>query len=263
YCPVIEPLGGWQPGSPVLLFLHGGGLIFEAMPFHWMAAAQIVRATGARLAFLNYPLLPEATIVDSTAVALQAFQELVAGTLDGVAHVPEDIVLLGDSAGATLVLTLASELRQRGLKARHLICVSPAQCYIDDPQLRAQVAAQDAKDDMLRSSLLETLLSIMVDQAESNEFYLRPLQADYRGFSPLTVFAGTEELFYPFMPGFLAALERDQATYDYFVGEGLCHVWPYVPAPDCRWGLEKIIQTIGEAFGLGSPGAPGRQRPAR
>ncbi|MDR2105842.1 MAG: alpha/beta hydrolase [Coriobacteriales bacterium] len=241
-CPSIEPRRGWQEGSPLVLFLHGGGFIFEALPMHWMAASKIVRRSGTRVIFPSYPLLPRAGIYEANDMVLELYRQLCAR------YGHSTITVLGDSAGATLALTLTLSIlrHEPTLKVpKQLILVSPAQGIMDDPSLRARVQAQGATDVMIPPSLLYVLQRLMPQDASRDRFFATPLEQDYTGFPPTEVYCGSAEVFYPFMEGFISRLHAAGVTANFHVGEGMCHVWPYVPlAPEATQALDRIIATI-------------------
>jgi acetyl esterase/lipase len=243
-CPSIEPRRGWHQGSPLVLFLHGGGFIFEALPMHWMAAGKIVRRSGARVIFPSYPLLPRAGIYEANDMVLELYRQLCAR------YGNDAITVLGDSAGATLALTLTlSILRYEPTLQvpKQLILVSPAQSIIGTPSLRARVEAQKATDVMIPPSLLDTLQRLIPQRADRDAFFATPLEQDYTGFPPTEVYCGSAEVFYPFMEGFISRLRDAGVDVNFHVGEGMCHVWPYVPlAPEATQVLDRIIATIAQ-----------------
>ncbi|MDR2196426.1 MAG: alpha/beta hydrolase [Coriobacteriales bacterium] len=246
-CPSIEPRAGWQPGAPVVLFLHGGGLIFEALFAHWMVADKIVRRCGAYLALPAYPLLPQASIYEASDMVLEVYRQLCAR------YGHDAITILGDSAGASLALTVTlSVLRHEPeLGVPHqLILLSPAQVVINDPALRAQMDALGPGDITLSPSLLDVMQRLMSRRPERDDFFATPLEQDYTGFPPTEIYYGSEELFYPLMEGFAARLNDAGVAVGTHVGEGMCHVWPYIPfAPETTRTLDEIIATIARQNG--------------
>ncbi|MDR3036997.1 MAG: alpha/beta hydrolase [Coriobacteriales bacterium] len=243
-CPCIEPRGGWQEGDPVVLFLHGGGLIFEALPVHWMAASKIVRSTGARVVFPAYPLLPKATIYESSDAVLEVYRHI--RTL----HASETITVLGDSSGAALAVMLTHTILRHEPELgvpRQLILASPPQAVVDDPLVRARMEAQQATDAMIPFSLLGVLEALMPVREGRDSYYATPLEGSFDGFPPTTILSGTAEVFYPLMEGFISRLRAANVSVTYYPGTDLCHVYPYIPAArEGQAGLAHIIKAIAQ-----------------
>jgi acetyl esterase/lipase len=232
------------PGSaPVVLFLHGGGFIFEAVPPHWMAASHIVAKTGAELWFAEYPLLPEATAYESHDMVMAVWHKMCER------HDPASITVIGDSAGAALSLMLAhSQLASGGQMPRQLILVSPGQTLIDDPALLAQMQAIAPLDVMLPLQLLVNINSLMEVRPDRPAYVMRPLEGDFSGFPPTAVFSATREILFPQATQLAEALLDAGSLNDFVIGEGMCHVWPYTPvAPEGVRALRRIVELIAEA----------------
>jgi acetyl esterase/lipase len=243
-CYVLSPKEGVKPCAPVVLFLHGGGFIFEALTAHWIAASKIVRTTGAELWLCVYPLLPRATAYESADVVFAVYREMLA-TYDA-----NRITVLGDSAGAMLALALGRWLSKLAVKLpqpKQFILLSPVQSYVRDKDLRAQMDALVPLDAMLDTSLLDVMEQLMPVREDRDEFYALPLEGDFFGLPPLYVFSGTHEIFYPLMAGFIARVKASEVPITFYSGEGMCHVWPYVyPAPEGNKALGQIMRIIGE-----------------
>jgi acetyl esterase/lipase len=238
-CPLIEPCDGYREGAPVVLFLHGGGFVFETLPVHWTAIDRIVRATGARVAVCTYPLLPDATLYEAHDVVVAAFARLCE-QCD-----PASITILGDSAGAILALTLTHAACARGTALPgKLVLVSPGQTYVRDPEVLAAMEVQDETDVIVPLSLLEVMKELMPLRPDTPEYMATPLYGDFTGFPPVTVFSGTAETFFPLMKGFVARLQEAAVPVEFIAGEGMCHVWPYIPAPEGRRALAQVIASL-------------------
>lgn len=100
----LEPPGA---DDAVLLYLHGGGFAFGSLRTHGTLIGALARATRARTFALEYRLSPEHPAPAALEDALAAYRHLRA---EGARR----IVLAGDSAGGTLVLTSLMALRDAG-----------------------------------------------------------------------------------------------------------------------------------------------------
>lgn len=97
---------------PVLLFFHGGGWVTGGIANYTGVCSDLAKATGQTVVSVDYRLAPEhkfpAAPEDCYAVAREFFM----GHVPGVK--PEDITLIGDSAGGNLAAAVSLMARDRG-----------------------------------------------------------------------------------------------------------------------------------------------------
>lgn len=98
--------------SPLLLFFHGGGWVTGGIENYTGVCADLAKATHCTIASVDYRLAPEykfpAALEDCYAVARKYF-------LGRISHVnPDDITLIGDSAGGNLAAAVSLMARDRG-----------------------------------------------------------------------------------------------------------------------------------------------------
>lgn len=105
-CYTLHPDGRWD--GLHIFHLHGGGFVEQPEKHHWRFADNLVGTLGCRYSMFMYPLAPEHDHREITAVSRRAYREMMADT-------PQSgRVLFGDSAGGSLSLGIAQELRDRG-----------------------------------------------------------------------------------------------------------------------------------------------------
>ncbi|HML38293.1 MAG TPA: alpha/beta hydrolase [Bacillota bacterium] len=116
------------PGTgpfPVLLFFHGGGWVTGGIENYTGVCADLAKATGHTVASVDYRLAPEyrfpAAPEDCYAVAREFFMGHILDVK------PEDITLIGDSAGGNLSAVVSLMARDRGeFLPRQQILLYPA-----------------------------------------------------------------------------------------------------------------------------------------
>jgi acetyl esterase/lipase len=112
-CRLHRPSGGRVPPLPVLVYLHGGGWVWNSVDTHDRLMREYAAAAGCAVLGPDYALSPEAVFpqaVEECAAVLRWVAERGADWgLD-----PGRIVLGGDSAGANLALGAALMLREAG-----------------------------------------------------------------------------------------------------------------------------------------------------
>lgn len=92
-------------GDRVVLYLHGGGYVAGSPQTHRSIAWTLARASGARIASLDFRRAPEHPFPAAIEDAVAAFDHLLAQGWPAAS-----IVLAGDSAGGGLAFALAGEI---------------------------------------------------------------------------------------------------------------------------------------------------------
>ena len=119
-----------QPGSPDILWIHGGGFAFGSPRTHRAGAAALAKATGRAVRLIDYPLAPEHPYPE----ALNALSEI---------KEPSPLDIVGDSAGGNLALSWAL---RRGCGDR-LILLSPwLDLRVDGPSAQQNSAQHSVFD---------------------------------------------------------------------------------------------------------------------
>lgn len=102
----------------ILLFFHGGGWVTESVDSYHFVCRDMARYTGYTVVSVDYRLAPEnkfpCGLEDCYAVAKAVFQDRTGSILDNSGLPPDDIVLIGDSAGGNLTaaVSLLSKVRK-------------------------------------------------------------------------------------------------------------------------------------------------------
>lgn len=124
------PMRIFAPKQPkrgcVLLFFHGGGWVTGSIDSYDGICGDMAAQTGCTVASVDYRLAPEhpfpAAVEDCYAAAREVF--LHSGLLD---IPPEQVVLIGDSAGGNLAAAVSLMARDRGeFLPRRQILIYPA-----------------------------------------------------------------------------------------------------------------------------------------
>ncbi len=176
-----------QPGRTVL-YLHGGSFAFRFPNAHATLAARLCRQLGARALIPDYRLAPEHPFPAAPDDCEIAYRWLLR---EGITA--NNVVVAGDSAGANLALVTLQRARAAGLPLPACaVLLSPAlDCTMSSPSM----AAYDGRDPMLQ---LANLLVLRQYYVPSPHDYIHPevspLFADFRGFPPLFLQVGSEEL---------------------------------------------------------------------
>lgn len=116
-----------EGATPTALYLHGGGFVTGSIASYHALAANLAAWSGLQVALLHYrraPENPHPAALDDVMVALDWL--LKGGAGEGVDV--DRLALAGESAGATLALSAAMAVRDRGgprIAALGMLCPGP------------------------------------------------------------------------------------------------------------------------------------------
>jgi len=172
----------------VILYLHGGSFAFRFPNAYAALTARLCRRLHARALIPDYRLAPEHPYPAAPDDCEAAYRWLLREGVD-----PKNIVIAGDSAGGNLALVTLQRARAAGVPLPAcVVLLSPAlDCTLSSPSM----AAYDGHDPMLQLANLLVLRRYYVPSPQDyTNPEVSPLFADFRGFPPLFLQAGTDEL---------------------------------------------------------------------
>jgi acetyl esterase/lipase/hemerythrin-like domain-containing protein len=202
----------------VILHLPGGAFILPATPGHRTMLDRVCRACDADGLLVHYRLAPEHPFPAGLEDALAAYGFLLENGIE-----PRNIVIVGDSAGGGLALSLVLALKQQGL---------PLPCGV--VLLSALTDLSLTNPSQRFNRWRDTLLPVRRDmqnykiyrgKAPADHPLLSPVFGNFRGFPPIFAqVSSTETLLDDTLR--VARKARGQGVdFDVEVWEGLPHDW--------------------------------------
>ncbi|WP_326522838.1 alpha/beta hydrolase [Sphingomonas sp.] len=171
---------GDDDAAPAMLYLHGGGYLVSSPLAHQSVVAKACLATGARAFALDYRLAPEHPFPAQFDDALAAYAALLQ-------HYEADrIIVMGDSAGAGLALSLAMAVRDRGLAAP--ACLILASPWTD--LTNGGAAMDDDRDPQLTRAGLDRMAALVAGGAPADHPALSPHFASFANLPPMMIHVG-------------------------------------------------------------------------
>ena len=167
---------------------------------------------------------------------------LVEALLERGVH-PEDVTTIGDSAGGNLAIAIPLALKAKGRPLPgHVIAFSP---WLDMENRGATLVTNDATDALISVPLLEGMIAGVLGATTSPSAPLaNPLYADFTGFPPLYVNAGSVE---SLVDNAIRVAERAKGAgvdVTLHVAEGQQHVYPFLAGRDADVDAE--LAAIGQ-----------------
>lgn len=230
-----------QPKSDVsdqvVVFLHGGAYIFNMASAHWPLVEQILLKTNATVIVADYPLAPQAQ-------ALQAFEFMETLYNQVLENTPADnIIFMGDSAGAGLAMGFAQHLRDsRKPVPQQLVLLAP---WIDITMSNPDMAAVDKYDVVLNIKGLQLAGAAYAGDLDHTDYRVSPIYGDMAGLPKMSIFIGTHDLFIADCRKLKAKLEADTIAFNYFEYPKMIHDWVVVPnLPETKYAIDQITNLI-------------------
>lgn len=241
---VIEDVDGPVPGrwvrtgdtssGQVILYLHGGAFIMRLPQGHTGMVARLCAATKADAFMAWYRLAPEHPFPAAPEDALRAYRYL----LDR-GHAPNDVVIMGDSAGGNLALSVLHLIRGAGLPMPGGVAtLSP---ITDFAQVSGTWRLNDWRDPMYRVQHYVNPVRFYLQGASPVDPVASPYYGDLRGFPPLLfVLGGLEALLDDSVGMVRKAVEHGVAA-RLQVWRGMPHVFPLHDAlPEAAVAIREI-----------------------
>ncbi|HSW12534.1 MAG TPA: alpha/beta hydrolase [Solimonas sp.] len=172
-------------GSPVILFLHGGGYCVGSLDSHRPITASLAKAAQLPVYAADYRLAPEHPYPAALNDAVAVYRALLDAGFDR-------IVLAGDSAGGGLALATALSLRDAGLPLpAALLLLSP---WADLACSGATMRTHAAHDPMLSAAVLQRWGNEYRGRVPADHPLCSPLMAELRGLPPVLIQVGSDEV---------------------------------------------------------------------
>lgn len=236
--PGIWALPQGADSSKVLLYTHGGGFAVGSASSHRKLAGHIAKAAGMTAFVLDYRLAPENPHPAQVEDGVAAFKGLVERGIK-----PADITTIGDSAGGNLAISIPLSLREHGLPMPgHVVVFSP---WLDMENSGATLVSNDATDALITVPLLEGMIAGRLSGASNDpkDPIANPLYADFTGFPPLYITAGSVESLVDNATRLNDLATKAGVDVTLHISEGQQHVYPMLAGRDDAVDAE--LKTIG------------------
>jgi monoterpene epsilon-lactone hydrolase len=212
-----QPQGTWyvprstQSGA-TLLYFHGGGYTFHGAVSK-RVAAMLAHHCGARLFAPDYRLTPEHPHPAQAEDALAAWRHVASATP------PKRIVIVGDSAGGHMALTLLRNLQENGLP-QPALCIGLCP-WTDVGQRGASLSGNDPYD-LVQGWMALRFGEWLDPEGQYGREALSPIAHDYNGLAPLYLQAGGREV----LCDMIADFAEVQSA---FGADVMFDLWPDMP----------------------------------
>jgi len=230
----VRPKAG---GSDLrIVYLHGGAYLFEITAHHWKLIAEMAERLSAQVTVPIYPLAPEAKAHRIIGACMALHRDVLSQTS------ADDLVLMGDSAGANMALVVSLMAAREGLpKPAGLVLISPP---TDLSLANPAIHEVEKLDPWLGVPGAEEATRLYADGIDHADWRISPLYGDLSVLSPMLALTGTHDLLNPDTHVFAAKARAVGVPVEILEEPGLFHVWPLLDMPEAYTARARMVAFI-------------------
>lgn len=221
----------------LLIFIHGGAFISGPAQHHWDAVNKIVKRTNCRVWMCDYPKAPETKIEQISANIDHVYKAALA------IYLPNQISLIGDSAGGTLVTGLIQRLIKNNFRLpQKIILVSPV---FDGSMSNPQIDLVEDSDPMLSKIGVLSAKRMCVINNDLKNILISPLYGSFEKFPKTFLFLAENDITYPDQMLVVKKLKKAKIDVEVIIGENMPHIWPLLPVmKEAKKSLDQIVEIL-------------------
>ena len=223
-----------QPHRHVL-FLHGGGFIIGSPALYRHVTWRIAESTRARVLAVDYRLAPEHPFPAALEDAVSAYHWLLANGAE-----PQQVAVMGDSAGGGLVFSLMLRLRDEcAALPGAAVALSP---WTDLALTGASLKLNARSDPILNAENPPQFVEDYLAGADPRAPYVSPLYGDPAGLPPTIIQVGSDEILRDDAVRMADRMRLAGCQVELEIWPRMPHVWHvFVPLiPEARRAIERI-----------------------
>jgi acetyl esterase/lipase len=233
-CYTLKPLN--NVGKTHILFLHGGGYVYEIMSPHWEFLGKLIDSLNCTITVPIYPLAPKHQHQEVFDMIVPIYEEIISDTKF------EDVVIMGDSAGGGMSLSLAQLLKEKSLpQPGNIILISPTlDMTFSNPEIH-EVAKLDP---ILAVPAIADIMKWYAGENGTKHYLISPIYGDFHGLGKISLFIGTHDILYPDAKRFKKMADEKGVLINYYEYPSMIHVWPLFFFPESKKATNQIIEII-------------------
>lgn len=234
--PLLKITPRDKKSKKAVIYLHGGAFVNQPDDRHYRVADDLVTYSGAQLYFFIYPKAPSHDYKLTYALTEQLYTELQAKFGN------DNVILMGDSAGATMSLCFCEVFRNKGIK-------TPSQLILFSPVANMSLSHPDIKKIFPRDPMqgVDGLVNYAKAWAGGDDLFspvLNPSATDLGKLPKTTIFAGTCEIFNPELKDFVRECEKAGSDVTLYQYPGMYHCYVLFDLLAARFTKKKAGRII-------------------
>jgi epsilon-lactone hydrolase len=235
--PILEftPKKKWEG---TILYIHGGGFVLGSHKIYASFAMQLTKAANCRVVIPDYRLAPEFPFPAGLEDIVNVYKEILNH------ESPENIYIVGDSAGGGLSTSLVTYLRNNEIPLpRAVSLLSP---FVDLTFSGESWETNKKNDRLFGASSLENLPDLYCPEDNVENPLISPIKADLSHLPPFYLIVGSAECLYSDSEKLHEKLLSQGTESTLSVWDGRQHVFPLMApiSDDAREAIKDIASFI-------------------
>jgi epsilon-lactone hydrolase len=202
----------------VILFLHGGAFIMGSTAGHLDFLNRLAKICSIPILSVDYRLAPEHPFPAALEDCQAAYDYLLEQ-----GYLPQNIALVGFTAGGMLALSLLVQLKEKNLLPKTCACISPPTDFSFQYLQSNSLRINDWVDENSLVAIKESYLSNQYDLTLPT---ISPIHADLSNFPPLLIQVGSDELLRGDIEYFVDIAKMVGVPVEFSIWEDMIHCWP-------------------------------------
>lgn len=222
-----------QVTTDILYYLHGGGFACGLSLIHWEIVTYFADNLGYKIIIPDYPLIPKADYIEIYDFILNLYKD--------ISQNEGRVFIVGDSAGASLVLGLSQLIEKYDLrKPSHMVMISP---WMDVEMKNPEIEKLQPIDPSLDCEGLKYAGEVYSTGDFQNPL-VSPIYGEYTNASPMTLIVGTLDLLYPDCHKFSEICKEKSINLSYYEYENMVHLFPLFNIPQAKEAKEIMVAAM-------------------
>ena len=219
-----------------IFYFHGGAYTLQPNMLHLRIISRILKRVKCKITFIDYPKTPEYTCNDAINVATGIYLELCEPG-------KEEIILMGDSAGGGLALSLAQSIKIND------IIPEPSKIVLLSPWLDVSMESKTpedlaARDMILDSDTLKVIGKKYAGKLNTDSYLCSPLYGKFKDIGDIAIFTSTNDILNIQAKKLREKFIKESGSIVYHEYEDMQHIWIGFPIPEARDAMEKVCSFI-------------------
>ena len=228
----------------ILLYLHGVAFVVETPRAHGAFLAELAYQTRTMAVMPSYRLAPECPFPAAVEDTISAYRGLLE-----LGYAPEEIVVMGDSAGGNLTLVLLQSCKELGLPQPAAgVMISPGM------ELSGRLRSHNintVSDPMFNQYAMQQVITHYLEEDHEllRDPRVSPLRGDFHGLPPLHFVASNIEIFRDCSIQAARRAEQAGVRVDCNIWNGMPHCFPVMftqMLPEADIALADMVRFIRE-----------------
>lgn len=226
---------GDENAQNTVLYLHGGAFMYQPLVFHYDYCKRLADTLGVKVYMPVYPKVPNY----NHDFIMEFFYDYYLSLLQNISH--ENIVFMGDSAGATMIILLSQYLYDNNIpQPKEIFAFSPCS---DTSLTNEELNSYSDLDPMLNLQNMQIKIGEFTGDTDPFDPSVNPYYCDFANLPTITAFVGGHELFLPDCRRLKDKLKAQDIPFNYYEYPMMNHtfaIFPMEESAECMGIIKNI-----------------------